>query len=183
MIATELLPPPPERPISAHRPPSTDAVLLSLVRVNEDLASAPILWLSSTRPDGRPHIVPTWFDWDGEVITVFTKRDAQKVRNLRHLPSVMVAVGRPEANFAVELLEGEAVVVDAPADQRDSDTRGPSARFCDKYRAAFAEAGFTVETFAADYPQVIRIRLTRLLDWGARGTGSVEARGGATAVA
>jgi hypothetical protein len=126
--------------------------------------------------------VPTWFDWDGEVITVFTKRDAQEVRNLRHLPSVMVALGRPEANFAVELLEGEAIVVDAPAEPADSGVRGPSPRFHDKYRAAFAEAGLTIETFAAEYPQVIRTRLTRLLDWGARGTRSIETPGPSTAV-
>jgi PPOX class probable F420-dependent enzyme len=168
VIATALVASPPEHG-TAPRPPSDEAVLHSLVRVNEHLASAPILWLSSTRPDGRPHIVPTWFDWDGEVITVFTKRDAQKVRNLRHLPSVMVALGRAEANFAVELLEGEAVVVDGPAEPTVAASHRPSPRFHDKYREAFAEAGFTVESFAAEYPQVVRIRLTRLLDWGARG--------------
>jgi hypothetical protein len=158
VIATELVASPPKHGTAALRPPSGEAVLRSLVRVNEQLASAPILWLSSTRPDGRPHIVPTWFDWDGEVI-----------RNLRHLPSVMVALGRPEANFAVELLEGEAVVVDEPTEPSVAAARRPSARFHDKYRAAFAEAGFTVESYAAEYPQVVRIRLTRLLDWGARG--------------
>lgn len=181
MIATELVPSLPERPTDMPSPPSAEAVLHSLVRVNEQLASAPILWLSSVRPDGRPHIVPTWFDWDGEAITVFTKRDAQKVRNLRHVPSVMVALGRAEANFAVELLEGEATVVDVPAGTADSGVRGPSPRFVDKYSEALAEAGLTIETFTAEYPQVIRIRLTRLLDWGARATGSIEARGGATA--
>lgn len=155
------------------------AVMGSLVRVNEDLATAPILWLSTTRPDGRPHIVPTWFDWDGETITVFTKPDAQKVRNLRHQPNVMVALGRPEANFAVELLEGEAVVVDAPPDGAGRTVRLPSPRFGRKYRAALVDAGYTLDTYAAEYPQVVRIRLTRLLDWGARGSRSLRDREGA----
>jgi hypothetical protein len=69
-------------------------------------------------------------------------------------------------NSAVLLLEGEAVVLEETADQVDADVRRPSPRFCDKHRAAFAEAAFTVETFAAEYPQVVRIRLTRLLDRG-----------------
>jgi PPOX class probable F420-dependent enzyme len=148
----------------------------SMARVLEDLASAPILWLGSTRPDGRPHIVPTWFDWDGESITVFTRPDAQKVRNLRHRPSVMIAVGQPESSFAVELLEGEAIVIDEPEGGPNGDVRLPSRRFRDKYRTALAEAGFTAEAFAAEYPQVVRIRLTRLLDWGARGARSSEHR-------
>ena len=25
------------------------------------LATEPILWLATTRPDGRPHLVPVWF--------------------------------------------------------------------------------------------------------------------------
>lgn len=147
------------------------AVMGSLVRMHEDLASAPILWLSTTRPDGRPHIVPTWFDWDGEVITVFSKTDAQKVRNVRHQPSVMVAVGRPELNFAVELLEGEAVVVDTPIAPDGPVEPLPSPRFARKYAAAFADAGYTAESFSATYTVTVRIRLTRLLDWGARGAG------------
>jgi PPOX class probable F420-dependent enzyme len=144
--------------------------------VGDRLMSESILWLSSTRPDGRPHVVPTWFDWDGEAITVFSRPNAQKVRNLRLQPSVMIAVGQAEASFAVELFEGEAVVVDDPTGGPNGDDRLPSRRFRDKYRTALAEAGFTAETFAAEYPQVLRIRLTRLLDWGARGTRSRERR-------
>ncbi len=156
------------------------AMIGSLVRVHEDLASAPILWLSTTRPDGRPHIVPTWFDWDGEAIMLFAKPDAQKVRNVRHQSSVMIALGRAEANFAVELLEGEAVIVDSPGEPAGAagpTARRPSSRFARKYRSALAEAGYTMETFAAAYPLVVRIRLTRLLDWGARGTAYAAERG------
>jgi PPOX class probable F420-dependent enzyme len=150
--------------------PSHAAVMGSLVRMHQDLASAPILWLSTTRPDGRPHIVPTWFDWDGEVITVFSKTDAQKVRNVRHQPAVMVALGRPELDFAVELLEGEAVVVDPTITPGPPATALPSPRFVRKYATAFADAGYTADSFAAAYTVTVRIRLTRLLDWGSRGT-------------
>jgi PPOX class probable F420-dependent enzyme len=142
------------------------SVIRSLVRVQELLVSARVIWLSSVRSDGRPHIVPTWFDWDGEVITVFSRRTAQKVINVRHHPSVMVAIGRAEPEFDVELLEGEARVV-------DSGTVGlpairPSSRFAIKYAAALATEGRTLAAFSDDYPCAIRIHPTRLLDWGAR---------------
>jgi PPOX class probable F420-dependent enzyme len=152
------------------------ATMSSLVRVNRDLQTAQILWLSTTRPDGRPHIVPTWFDWDGEWITLHTKPDAQKVRNMRHESNVMVALGRPDLDFAVELLEGEAMVVDTSTGTRDAADGHPSARFARKYRATLAEAGYTIASFGAEYPLVVRIRLTRLLDWGVRGARRREER-------
>lgn len=142
-------------------PPTAAAIVGSLVRLHELLGRAPIVWLSTARPDGRPHVVPTWFDWDGEVITVFARPDAQKVRNVRHEPRVMLAIGRPDPMFEVELLEGEAVVGSGPV--------RPSAMFTSKYAASLAETGRTIDSYATEYPQPIRIRPTRLLDWGARG--------------
>jgi PPOX class probable F420-dependent enzyme len=156
-----------ERPL-AVRPPSPDGLVRSILRVHDLLANARVIWLSSTRPDGRPHVVPTWFDWDGEHITVFTRPHAQKVRNVRHEPRVMVAVGRADLTFEVELLEADAEVVEAA----DRGVR-PSARFAAKYADALRETGRSAEAFAEDYAHAIRIRPTRLLDWGARELGGV----------
>jgi PPOX class probable F420-dependent enzyme len=142
-------------------PPTTDSILGSIVRLHRLLCDARIVWLSTTRPDGRPHVVPTWFDWDGEVITVFTRPEAQKVRNVRHEPRVMVAIGKPEPAFEVELLEADAIVRSCPVN--------PSTTFASKYAEALAETGRTIDSYAAEYPHAIRIRPTRLLDWGARG--------------
>jgi predicted pyridoxine 5'-phosphate oxidase superfamily flavin-nucleotide-binding protein len=35
------------------------------LRVERFLETEPVIWLSSIRPDGAPHLVPTWFAWDG----------------------------------------------------------------------------------------------------------------------
>lgn len=165
MIATEQLTSRLERPGGIDRTPSASALVLSLVRLHDLLANARIVWLSTVRPDGRPHVVPTWFDWDGEAITVFTRLESQKVHNVRHEPRVMVAIGRPDPTFEVELLEGDAEVVD---DRVATSRARPSARFAAKYADSFAVGGRTVEAFAAEYPHALRIRPTRLLDWGAR---------------
>jgi PPOX class probable F420-dependent enzyme len=162
MLATRPPAPATARPHDRVVPPTAAALVGSIVRLHELLAHARIVWLSTARPDGRPHVVPTWFDWDGEVITVFTRADAQKVRNVRHEPRVMLAIGKPDPMFEVELLEAEAVV--SPGSVR------PSRAFESKYAGALAETGRTIDSFAAEYPQAIRLRPTSLLDWGARGT-------------
>ena len=40
--------------------------------------------LATVRPDGRPHVTPVWFDFDGSGFTVSTFRGAQKLENVSH---------------------------------------------------------------------------------------------------
>jgi PPOX class probable F420-dependent enzyme len=97
------------------------------------LEREPVVWLSTTRPDGWPHVVPLWFLWDGRSIVAFSKPHAQKVRNLRADPRVVVAVGRADANFDVELIEAVAELHDAPPLLPEE--------FVRKYASRAAEAG------------------------------------------
>lgn len=122
-----------------------------------------VVWLSSIRPDGGPHLVPLWFVWDGVSILVFSKPHAQKVRNLRADPRVMVAVGEPGDEFDVELIEAIAELAQVP-------TRRvlPEAFAC-KYADLAARAGITFDRFVAVYSQPIWIHPSRWLGWGGTG--------------
>ena len=122
-----------------------------------------VIWLSSVCPDGRPHLVPIWFLWDGDSIVVFSKPDAQKVRNIRAEPRVMVAIGQPGFDFDVELVDGVAELPGGPIARHLSDA------LAGKYAGLVDGAGITVDRFAAIYSQPIRIRPTRWLGWGGRG--------------
>lgn len=127
------------------------------------LRNDPVVWLSSVQPDGRPHVVPVWFHWDGERIVAFSKPNARKVDNLRGMPSVMLAVGTPGPDFAVELIEARAEVPDAPASEL------MPAGFASKYRDLLRRAGLTVQRFAEVYSQPIVLHPTRFLGYGGRG--------------
>ena len=72
----------------------------------------------------------------------------------------MVAIGKPDPDFDVELVEGEAELAPSPMEDDLAD------RFARKYASQFARAGTTGERFAAIYSQPIRIRPTRWLGWG-----------------
>ena len=87
---------------------------LATARIVRFLEKEPVVWLSTVRPDGRPHLVPTWFWWDGEALLVFSKPDARKVRNLRGNPSVMLALGDAEEDFDIGLVEARAELLDRP---------------------------------------------------------------------
>ena len=122
-----------------------------------------VVWLSSVQPDGRPHLVPVWFHWDGERIVAFSKPGARKVDNLRDHPTVMLAVGVPGPDFDVELIEATAELPDTPAADVMPDGFGA------KYRELLRRAGLTVQRFAEVYSQPIVLHPTRFLGYGGRG--------------
>jgi PPOX class probable F420-dependent enzyme len=131
-------------------------------RIDRLLRSEPVVWMSTVRPDGVPHLIPIWFSWDGEAILIASKPGAQKVRNLRSNPVVMLALGKPDEDFDVGLLEGRAELLDVPA----ADVL--PASHLTKYRAAMSAIGLTPDEFLATYTQVIRVVPTRYLPWHGR---------------
>ena len=127
------------------------------------LRDDPVAWLSSVQRDGRPHVVPVWFHWDGERIVAFSKPNARKVDNLRDQPSVMLAVGTPGPEFEVELIEATAEIPEADAAEVMPEGFGT------KYRELLRRANLTVQRFAEVYSQPIVLRPTRFLGYGGRG--------------
>ena len=131
--------------------------------IDERLRSEPTVWLSSTRPDGRPRVVPVWFNWDGSVFDLFSKPNAQKVRNLREHPAVMLAVGQPTEEWDVELVEGTAAIIARPTSEVVTPT------MFEKYAGLMARAALDTETFVTTYSQPVRITPTRFLGYGGKG--------------
>ncbi len=129
----------------------------------EALATDSVVWLSSVRPDGRPHLVAVWFLWDGERVLAFSKPHARKVENLRHDPHVMLAVGTPGPDFDVELIEADAELPATPSAEVM-----PSG-FGQKYAELLRRAGLSVQRFTEVYSQPIVLRPTRFLGYGGRG--------------
>lgn len=131
--------------------------------VEAALREDPVAWLSSVQADGRPHVAPVWFHWDGERIVAFSKPNARKVNNLRDQPRVMLAVGTPGPGFDVELIEATAELPNAPA------TDVMPVGFGPKYGELLRRAGLTVQRFAEVYSQPIVLRPTRFLGYGGHG--------------
>ena len=135
---------------------------LAAARVRRFLEQEPVVWLSTVRPDGRPHLVPIWFWWDGDALLVFSKPNAQKIRNLRARPSVMLALGDAEDDFDVGMIEGTAELLERP-------TRAllPPGHLR-KYARQLAAIGLTADEYADTYSQVVRIVPSRALGWHGR---------------
>jgi PPOX class probable F420-dependent enzyme len=85
--------------------------------------------LTTSRPDGSPHVAPVGFTWDNEMglARIITFAGAGKVRNLREGPSNRVAVCQVDGGRWLTF-EGLAAVTDDP--QRvDEAVRRYAARY------------------------------------------------------
>jgi PPOX class probable F420-dependent enzyme len=126
-------------------------------QIDQRLRSEPIIWLGTVRPDGRPHLVPVWFWWDGTTVLFFSKPGSQKVRNLRHNSQVVVALDTADEGEDVALFEGQAELLAEGAVQ------ATLSAFAAKYAALFVRTGSTPERMAKEYSQTIRVTLTKLV--------------------
>jgi len=79
--------------------PDSSAGLLDWSDVEARLTTAPQYWMATTRPDGRPHVVPRWGVWvdgrfwyDGAPTTVHARNLAQNPACTLHLQDGWQAV-------------------------------------------------------------------------------------------
>jgi uncharacterized protein (DUF952 family) len=71
--------------------------------VEAALVDARNYWITSVRPDGRPHAVPVWGIWLGDVLGFSSGPNAVKSRNLRSNPK---CVAHLESGDTTVILEG-----------------------------------------------------------------------------
>lgn len=129
--------------------------------VAERLQKEPIIWLSTVRPNQRPHLVPVWFLWDNnEEILIFSQPENLKIRNIRQNNNVALALETLDEGGDVVLLDGTAEILSAST----SEVVPPA--YIAKYGQTMQQMGSTLEGMAKEYSQVIRIKLTRVVNWG-----------------
>ena len=76
------------------------------------LEEADLAWLTTVRPDGRPHVTPVIFAWlDGAVFFV-TGLEERKAKNLARNPHCIITAGCNTLDGGLDVVvEGEAAVL------------------------------------------------------------------------
>jgi PPOX class probable F420-dependent enzyme len=127
--------------------------------VDERLRKEPIIWLSTVRADGRPHLVPVWFFWDGEMITIYSQPDNQKMRNLQRNANVALALEAADEGDDVVIIEGKAELLGKSAQTMNNPA------YIEKYDALIKAMQTDPQALAASYSEVIRVTPTKILRW------------------
>jgi len=79
--------------------------LLRWSQVRERLSNSKNYWVGTTRPDGRPHVMPVWGLWLDDGFCFSTDRNSRKGRNLAANAAAVVHL---ESGDEVTIVEGIA---------------------------------------------------------------------------
>ncbi len=89
---------------------SADATPAEWPDARRRLKEAELYWLSTVRPDGRPHVTPLLAVWSGEALYFCTGPEERKARNLERNPHCVLTTGTPTLGEGMDLVvEGDAV--------------------------------------------------------------------------
>ena len=79
----------------------------------EQLRTADTCWLSTVRPDGRPHVTPLITVWHAEALWFTTGPDERKAKNLAGNPSCVLTTGGSDLTEGAldVVIEGRAELV------------------------------------------------------------------------
>ncbi|MEA2347323.1 MAG: hypothetical protein QOG62_1110 [Thermoleophilaceae bacterium] len=96
----------------------------------EQVAGADTFWISTVRPDGRPHVTPLIAVWHDEALWFTTGPEERKARNLALNAACILTTGRSDLRDG-----GLDVVLEGPAEQvtDDADLQPVADAFATKY--------------------------------------------------
>ena len=102
-------------------------------QVQKLLAEARVYWLSTVRPEGRPHVTPLLSVWVDGALHICTGPEERKAQNLLLNPRCILTTGCNALDEGIDIVvEGEAVVMTDNTDLR---------RIADAYLSKYASDG------------------------------------------
>ena len=90
---------------------SEGAVATGWAQARTDLNDAQVYWLSTVRPDGRPHVTPLLGIWLGGALHFCTGPSERKAKNLAQNPHCVLTTGCNGLDGLDLVVEGEVVKV------------------------------------------------------------------------
>lgn len=112
------------------------------------------IWVSTTRPDGRPHAVPVWFIWEDPHLYFISARRLQKSKNLARQSWIVLHLGDGDD---VVILEGPAKIVTEREEQEHIDAA---------YRAKYVDPGSGAQaTIFEPDADLYRVDVKHIMAW------------------
>ncbi len=112
--------------------PDDDAGLLDWNRIEQVLVDAPHYWMATTRPDGRPHVVPRWGVWLAGHLYYDGSPQTVHARNLATNPACALHLGDGT----------DAVIVEGRSGPSDPVTGDLGVRISAEMNRKYAAAGY-----------------------------------------
>jgi len=80
--------------------------------LKEFLSQKHLLNIATITPDGYPHVVPVWFDYDGKDFWVSTARKSKKAKNLLRAPRAGLSIAEEGLPYDAVVGYGDVEITD-----------------------------------------------------------------------
>jgi len=129
---------------------SDDATATPWAEARRHLEDADLAWLTTVRPDGRPHVTPVIFAWVGDAVYFTTGRSERKAKNLASNPHCVITTGCNSLEDGLDVVvEGEATLINDPTRLRLV-ADGFAAKYLPREAAKDFHAGLRDGVFIAE---------------------------------
>lgn len=129
--------------------------LLDWSHINARMGEAKSYWVATTRPNGRPHVTPTWAVWHDNRLYFDGSPETRRMRNIAANPHV-----------AVHLEDGDnAVIVEGIARPVERPSRELGEQLAALYAAKYADLGYAPEPDSWDEGGLYVVEPTLALAW------------------
>ena len=92
------------------------------------LAASHIAVVATINRNGQPHLTPNWYRYDGKLLTLITRKDRLKYRNLQRNHHISVCIYDPP-------VASNYVIISGTATCNDEDIWDEVRRIIERYRA------------------------------------------------
>ena len=133
----------------------------------QEFLSIPRLARMATIQNGKPHLVPVWYFYDGKNIIVSTPKGTKKTKNLQSNPNVSIIMdivdGRVEdLSYATK---AKAVIVEGVAELQDDVDSSFARKTYERYAGKNALNNPQVQ-FSVNLPRyMVVIKPTKIMSW------------------
>jgi len=133
----------------------------------QEFLSIPRLARMATIQNGKPHLVPVWYFYDGTNIIVTTLKGSKKTKNLQSNPNVSIIIDTVDGRVEdlSYLTKVKAVIIEGIAELHD-DINGSFARKSyERYAGKNALNNPQVQ-FSVSLPRyIVVIKPTKIMSW------------------
>jgi len=133
----------------------------------QEFLSIPRLARMATIQNGRPHLVPVWYFYDGTNIIVSSPKGTKKTKNLQRNPNVSIIIdivdGRvQDLSFATK---AKAVIIEGIAELHDDTDSSFARKTYERYAGKNALNNPQVQ-FSVSLPRhMVVIKPTKIMSW------------------
>ena len=129
-------------------------------RVQRQLETATVAWLTTVDSNRRPFPSPVWFLYEDDgTLLIYSQKNKPKVSNIANNAAVSINFDTEEDGERVTVFDGAAVLDESANPVKHH------AEYLSKYHDRILRLGMTDESFSDEYSVAIRIILQKLRGW------------------